>query len=206
MLRFFALLPAIALSVPATAANIVTVSVSGIFDRQTYCSFGPFTCVQESSPLPFRFSGLVDLDGISHSDISSQLNIFDNSLVVGTNILFQSKPVMLTVVNPKYSETRTTYSIAYFSNERVPGASNGIYSRYNFMTDRLFAQSFVNDFYHGGIYSIYRGTNYSFRVDGVEVPVFMGRGTPEPSTWAMFVSGFGLVGLAARRRKRTIAA
>ncbi len=39
------------------------------------------------------------------------------------------------------------------------------------------------------------GLNYAFRNDDVVVP--------EPATWAMMISGFGLVGFAARRRRET---
>jgi phospholipase/lecithinase/hemolysin len=31
-------------------------------------------------------------------------------------------------------------------------------------------------------------------------------GVPEPSSWALMIAGFGMVGLAARRRHRTVAA
>ena len=33
-----------------------------------------------------------------------------------------------------------------------------------------------------------------------------GNGVPEPASWAMLLAGFGLVGMSARRRRRTVAA
>ncbi len=46
----------------------------------------------------------------------------------------------------------------------------------------------------------------AFQVSGaaaINAPV---SGVPEPSTWAMLVAGFGLVGFASRRRKAAVAA
>ncbi len=43
---------------------------------------------------------------------------------------------------------------------------------------------------------------YSFRLDRGEALAFGFGAVPEPSTWAMMVGGFGLVGGAIRRRQR----
>ena len=59
----------------------------------------------------------------------------------------------------------------------------------NEATDTVSA--YVNDFGPGG-------TNYAFRKDG--------GGVPEPASWALMISGFGLAGAALRRRRTVVAA
>lgn len=46
----------------------------------------------------------------------------------------------------------------------------------------------------------FRSTNYAFEHDDLAFGV-----VPEPATWAMFVAGFGLMGVAVRRRKSAVA-
>ena len=52
--------------------------------------------------------------------------------------------------------------------------------------------AYVNDFGTGG-------TNYAFRNDSPG-------GVPEPASWALMISGFGLAGAALRRRRTVVAA
>ena len=49
------------------------------------------------------------------------------------------------------------------------------------------------------------GSGYLPRSGGVEVIAISGA-VPEPASWAMLIAGFGLVGVAARRRKIAVAA
>ena len=49
------------------------------------------------------------------------------------------------------------------------------------------------------------GIGYLPRSGGVEVIAISGA-VPEPASWAMLIAGFGLVGVAARRRKIAVAA
>lgn len=47
----------------------------------------------------------------------------------------------------------------------------------------------------------FRSTQAAFEFDDIA-----GQAVPEPASWAMLLAGFGLVGLAARRRRSTVAA
>lgn len=49
------------------------------------------------------------------------------------------------------------------------------------------------------------GATFTFGFDGVG-GVVVGPGVPEPTVWAQLIAGFGLAGMAARRRRRATAA
>lgn len=54
-----------------------------------------------------------------------------------------------------------------------------------------------------------RSTGVAFEFDNFAAAEVLdpgGGAVPEPATWAMLLSGFGLVGVSARRRRRTVAA
>jgi hypothetical protein len=46
----------------------------------------------------------------------------------------------------------------------------------------------------------------ALRSVGVQDLVVQAGGVPEPSSWAMLIAGFGLIGATARRRRRVVAA
>lgn len=51
----------------------------------------------------------------------------------------------------------------------------------------------------------FAGTD-GFFYTGLDNVVVVAAGIPEPATWGMMIAGFGMVGVAARRRKTTVAA
>ena len=71
----------------------------------------------------------------------------------------------------------------------------------------------IADFYSGLEFRYLRveGTPFSFQtasfdLDAVGVANFTSAAVPEPATWAMLITGFGVVGATVRRRRRLAAA
>ncbi len=99
---------------------------------------------------------------------------------------------------------------------RVSNTGNYFYSKRSMNADGI--THIYSDSYAGGDFGIPAGVYVGFEdilnggdkdyddlrfvftnVAGQEVP-----GIPEPATWAMMITGFGLAGLSARRRRRAV--
>lgn len=77
-------------------------------------------------------------------------------------------------------------------------------SRQTFLSGLSGAEGAVFDPVTGDfLFSTFGSGNSLYVISGFEAPT---PGVPEPSTWAMLILGFGLVGAAARRRQKAILA
>jgi hypothetical protein len=56
--------------------------------------------------------------------------------------------------------------------------------------------------YGVGFQNLVYGQPVALRIDNIVYSVTTGPGVPEPATWAMMITGFGLTGAALRRRRR----
>lgn len=71
----------------------------------------------------------------------------------------------------------------------------------------VLSNSRYQDVAYDGRY-LYAADYYGGRIDKIDLlvnGVTIGGGVPEPAAWALMVAGFGLVGMATRRRRTTVA-
>jgi hypothetical protein len=68
--------------------------------------------------------------------------------------------------------------------------------------DALGATSFGDIILQG--YNTEQGTSYGIYWDNLSIPALSGA-VPEPSSWAMMIGGFALVGAGMRRRRTSVA-
>lgn len=98
----------------------------------------------------------------------------------------------------------------YQINARYIDPANGNYNPNSGNTATVLFNTYGGKLAFAGSYYNYTGTNsIATTLDGVS-QLSYGAGTfnavPEPQTWALLVLGFGMVGIAARRRKATVSA
>jgi hypothetical protein len=105
-----------------------------------------------------------------------------------------------------------TYNFVYTTNDR----DGSDFDPAGYVVDGVFTQLSTSGLPNGGsnggtvTFSVLAGQSYGFYVNATDSQ--LGRGNisvsavPEAATWMLMISGFGMVGVAARRRTNAVAA
>jgi hypothetical protein len=166
-------------------------SNGGDFTYRYQGTLGPDEGVRSGDRLViFDFAGYVDG------------SIFSPSPLVTTSVEFTSPTALITPGfddNPNLVNLVFTYVGPGFRNEGGPFSPfdfDGLGARSEFnltKRDAFFTLTTKNNPTPGG------SNTPVFTLGSVDVPAAI----PEPATWAMMIGGFGLIGMASRRRTRT---
>jgi hypothetical protein len=169
-----------AIATPAAAATYTYVGNWYVGDGEVWTNNPAVYSGQEAAAL--LFGGVASDYAISTID-SNPLNINFSAFVDGWgDDQYLNTPVSqsysLDLGNPGYND---------------PAGTGTAYSA--FVLDHSCDNRYSNP--NEGCTSNVRGLNFAFRINSA---------VPEPATWAMMLVGFGAVGVAARRRRSTLAA
>jgi hypothetical protein len=197
---------------PASASGALSAGPGAAGARGGVSSF---TTVETS----FDVSGIFSYDGIGAAiNERRAIALAPNATLVGIGwdvLLFADSPSWLSEMVVSFGSTSTEYIVFLTPGvgDNFPGtqfySSGGIVDLvglgldFSVDADGLLRLEFFEDFvdFPGDWDGIWQQGNLSLRY------VVPGEGViPEPATWAMMIAGFGLVGVAARRRRKAVAA
>ena len=166
---------------------------------------------------------------VSNNNSNYVRNFTTNALVTGTNVAYGPGP--LSGVDPDITAgaytfndnnptTPTTLFVIDSRNDvlATQNAATGVLTRIGGLGVNVGARTSFDIVSHSGgnfgfaqgadwLYKVNLGTGALTRIGVTDRSLFaLTAGVPEPMTWAMLIIGFGLVGVASRKRDRAVAA
>ena len=209
-LAFLAGLLAVLPSAPALAMTTITFHAGSgmlpddLFVFQNFESFAGGTPGAPIGPNAFVFSNTVRHQGTrpafgstgnfgavqsggSFAVNFAPTNVF--AFVLGTLDGFNSLTLLYEGgANQTYVGGQIIHDLAFAANDQVRGRDNGVVTYAVTGGPRL-------------IGAVFESSGNAFEFDNLAIAAM-----PEPTTWAMLIGGFGLVGAASRRQRRPIPA
>lgn len=113
----------------------------------------------------------------------------------------------LTAVEPTLSAKLYRYSyLDFYARFNADPTAYNFPTPVNYTTPCIAAQPVVNGKINCSGYFSFDGTHFTAQVQrGIARDIVQVLGVPEPSSWAMLIAGFGLVGAVMRQRQRAVA-
>ncbi len=226
-------LAAATLASGASATTFVSAAVNSGANASYNGNVDVATATQSTLvPTNFGVSSLASVDGASaYNVVRASFGSADSGTIDmswGWTIGDNSAGGSLVETNLAYPRN-WTYSFVATSNGRFSGTYDVVGSGNTFGLQQLYATDDFNVIFNGTVFDpsgsgsfsvpLIAGNNYTFSVanfgnltngsntvaEANASIIWTISSVPEPSSWAMLITGFGLVGVAARRRREVLA-
>jgi len=199
-MRHYLILTALMLGVPATAATTIAGSFTRISAVETLVA--PFTAVATQST--GNYTGLVEID-VSGSGYSAG-SLFNDAFAPFGNGYYALgigwRDAPLAPGRPDLYASRLIRfidGVGAVAPGTLPAAAAGPAYRYHFVIDLGNLPSQPLQF--GVLDGVYGDNGGQFQVSIASLRAGSSGAVPEPASWALLVAGFGLTGVAIRRRR-----